>query len=64
MSGTSMAAPHVSGAVAVFLSAKPEYKGRARETREILLSSCTDLGRDRYFQGAGLVDVLRMTQSV
>jgi len=28
MDGTSMATPHVSGAIAVFLSAKPEFKGR------------------------------------
>jgi len=64
LDGTSMATPHVSGAIAIFLSAKPEYKGRGRDVKRILLHSCTDLGRDRYFQGAGLVDVLRMIQSV
>ena len=64
MDGTSMATPHVSGAIAVFLSAKPEFKGRAQEVTKILLDSCTDLERDRYFQGAGLVDLLRMIQSV
>jgi subtilisin family serine protease len=64
MSGTSMATPHVSGAVAVFMSAKPEFKGRAKEVKQILMNSCTDLKRDRYFQGAGLVDLLRMIQSV
>jgi len=63
-SGTSMATPHVSGAIALFLSAKPEFMGRAREVKQILLGSCTDLNRDRYFQGAGLIDVLRMIQSV
>ncbi|UCD58923.1 MAG: S8 family serine peptidase, partial [Candidatus Hydrogenedentota bacterium] len=62
--GTSMATPHVSGAIAVFMSAKPEFKGKAREVKRVLLDSCTDLGRDRYFQGAGLVDLLRMIQSV
>jgi subtilisin family serine protease len=64
MDGTSMATPHVSGAIAIFLSIKPEFKGRAREVKQILLNSCTDLHRDRLFQGSGLVDVLRMVQSV
>jgi subtilisin family serine protease len=64
MDGTSMATPHVSAAIALFLSAKPEFKGRAREVKSILLKSCTDLNRDRNFQGFGLVDVLRMIQSV
>lgn len=64
LDGTSMATPHVSGAIAVFLSAKPEFKGKAREVKRILLESCTDLRRDPYFQGAGLVDLLRMLQSV
>lgn len=63
-SGTSMSCPHVSGSIAVFLSAKPEYKGRAAEVKRILLESCTDLERDKYFQGAGLVDLLRMIQKV
>jgi subtilisin family serine protease len=64
MSGTSQATPHVSGALSLFLSAKPEFIGRSREVKEILLASCTDLGRDRYFQGAGLVNVLRMIERV
>ncbi len=64
MDGTSMATPHVSGALVVFLSAKPEFKGKAREVKKFLLNTCTDLNRDRNFQGSGLVDVLRMIQSV
>jgi subtilisin family serine protease len=59
-SGTSMAAPHVSGVIAAFLSARPEFVGRPREVKELLTASATDLGRERYAQGAGLVDLMRM----
>jgi subtilisin family serine protease len=62
--GTSMAAPHVSGALAAFLSVRREYIGRPEEVKEIFLKSATDLGRDSYFQGSGLVDVMRAIQSV
>jgi serine protease AprX len=63
-SGTSMAAPHVSGAVAAFLSIRREFIGQADEVKRIFLASATDLKRERYFQGAGLVDVMRAIQSV
>ena len=59
-SGTSMAAPHVSGVLAGFLSSRPEYIGRPAEVKAILTSTATDLGRDRFAQGAGLVDAMRM----
>lgn len=64
LSGTSMATPHVSAAIAQFLSAKQEFIGCPDKVKEILMSTCTDLGRDKNFQGAGLIDVLRMIQSV
>jgi serine protease AprX len=63
-SGTSMAAPHVSGAVAAFLSIRREFIGEAEKVKQIFASTATDLGRDRYFQGAGLVDLMRAIQSV
>jgi subtilisin family serine protease len=63
-SGTSMAAPHVSGAVAAFLSIRSEFIGEAGKVKQIFTSTATDLGRERYFQGAGLVDLLRAIQSV
>ena len=63
-SGTSMAAPHVSGVVAAFLSARPEFVGRPRQVKQLLLDSATDLGRERYAQGAGLVDLMRMLSNV
>ena len=63
-SGTSMAAPHVSGAVAAFLSIRQEFVGRPDEVKSIFVSSATDLKRERYFQGSGLVDLMRAIQSV
>ena len=63
-SGTSMAAPHVSGVIAAFLSARPEFIGRPREVKQLLLECATDLGRERYAQGAGLIDLMRMLSNV
>jgi subtilisin family serine protease len=63
-SGTSMAAPHVSGAIAAFLSIRREFIGEAEKVKQVFTSTATDLGRDRYFQGAGLVDLMRAIQSV
>ena len=59
-SGTSMAAPHVSGVVAAFLSARPEFIGRPEQVKRLLTETATDLGREHYAQGAGVVDLMRM----
>lgn len=64
LSGTSMAAPHVSGVIAAFLSIRQEYIGYPEKVKEIFLSTATDLKRERYFQGYGLVDLMRAVQSV
>lgn len=63
-SGTSMATPHVSGVVAAFLSVRREFIGQPERVKEIFLSTATDLNRERYFQGHGLVDLMRAIQSV
>lgn len=63
-SGTSMAAPHVSGSIAAFLSIRREFCEQPEKVKEILLNTATDLQRDRYFQGAGLIDLMRAIQSV
>ena len=63
-SGTSMAAPHVSGVVAAFLSVRREFIGQPEKVKDIFIKSATDLNRDRYFQGSGLVDLMRAIQSV
>jgi subtilisin family serine protease len=63
-SGTSMAAPHVSGAVAAFLSIRREFIGKPLDVKRIFLSTASPLGRERYFEGHGLIDLIRAIQSV
>lgn len=63
-SGTSMAAPHVSGAAAVLLDMDPHLTGR--EVAEILLLTATDkgaVGVDSDY-GHGLLNLAKATQPV
>lgn len=62
--GTSMAAPHVSGAAAMLMARHNEFVGEAVKIKEILCTTATDLGRERFFQGSGMLDVLRALQSI
>ena len=64
LDGTSMAAPHVSGAAALIMARHLEFMGQPDRIKEILCSTATDLGREPYFQGAGLLDILRALQSI
>jgi serine protease AprX len=63
-SGTSVAAPHVSGAIAAFLSHHKEFRGDPERVKQIFLKSAIDLGRDPAYQGAGMVDLFRAMTSV
>lgn len=63
-SGTSMAAPHVSGLLAAFLSVRREFIGRPDEVKKILLNTCVDIGRDRYHQGKGIPNLMQMLLTV
>ncbi|MCU1244793.1 MAG: hypothetical protein JWN02_703, partial [Acidobacteria bacterium] len=62
--GTSMATPHVSGAAAMLMARYEELIGKPTRIKEILMKTATDLGRERYFQGSGMLDILRALQSV
>ena len=64
MDGTSMAAPHVSGAAVLLLARHPELAGRPAEIKRVLCATAIDLGRESYFQGAGLLDILHALESV
>ncbi|HEV7398014.1 MAG TPA: S8 family serine peptidase [Pyrinomonadaceae bacterium] len=64
LDGTSMAAPHVSGAAAMLMARYSELIGQPLRIKRLLCESATDLGRERSFQGHGMLDVLRAFQAI
>ena len=41
-----------------------EFRGRPDEAKAILLRTATDLGRDRYHQGYGIPNLMKMLLEV
>lgn len=56
LSGTSMATPHVSGAIALLAQAHPNWT--VNQTKSALVDTAVDLGYGVYQQGGGRMDVL------
>ncbi|MEQ4300952.1 S8 family serine peptidase [Plantactinospora sp. B6F1] len=71
ISGTSMAAPHVSGSVALLWSAEPELRGDIDATRRLLDDTATDTpdtqcggtDDDNNVYGEGRLDALKMVKA-
>ena len=61
-SGTSLAGAHVSGAAAAVLSTRRDLIGSPDLLKRVLMESAVDLGRSRFFQGSGMIDVMQALQ--
>jgi subtilisin family serine protease len=61
MSGTSMASPHVTAAAALIVSKSSMSPGKVKE---VLMDTAVNLGFDKTKQGAGLVNVLKASESI
>ena len=63
-SGTSMAAPHVSGAIAAFLSVRSEFIGQPDEVKRLFCENATPLGRHESPPGRRMLDLMRVLSNV
>lgn len=56
LNGTSMATPHVAGAVALFIDKYPGYS--PGQIKSIFMQTAVDLGYDIWTQGTGRIDLV------
>ncbi len=52
------------GGAALLMARHSELIGQPERIKQVLCETATDLGREPYFQGSGMLDVLRAIQSV
>ena len=60
LDGTSMATPHVSGAVALLLQAYPDVKDWPEMVKAQLINTAVDTGNPQSRQGHGMIDTYHM----
>jgi subtilisin family serine protease len=58
-SGTSLAAAHVSGVIAAFLSVRGGFIDNPEGVKELFKNSAIDLKRHEFYQGKGLINLMK-----